>query len=189
MNHEEIISKIEQNPIIAAVRNEDALQKAIESPVATIFLLHANIFNIKSMIESIKDAGKCAMIHIDFLEGIGRDNCAIDYICDVIKPHGIISTKNSNIKYASDRGMFTIQRFFLIDSMSYDTTIKTANAVKPHMVEILPGLMPKVIKRISHQLPMPVIAGGLVETKEDVIEILNSGALATSTGTQKLWEL
>ena len=89
----------------------------------------------------------------------------------------------------ADRGMFTIQRFFLIDSMSYDTSVKTANAIKPHMVEVLPGLMPKVIKRISQQLPMPVIAGGLVETKEDVIEILNSGALAASSGSQELWQL
>jgi len=189
MKYEEIIKAIEENPIIAAVRNESLLQKAIESPVSTIFLLHANIFNIKPMVNAIKESGKYAMIHIDFLEGIGRDNSAIDYICDVIEPHGIISTKNSNVKYAADRGMFTIQRFFLIDSMSYDTTIKTANATKPHMVEVLPGIMPKIIKRISSQLPMPVIAGGLVETKEDVIEVLNSGAIAASTGMQELWEL
>lgn len=189
MKHEEIISKIEQNPIIAAVRNENLLQKAINSPVSTIFLLHASIFNIKTMMDAIKKAGKHAVIHIDFLEGIGRDNSAIDYICDVIQPDGIISTKNNNIKYAADRGMFTIQRFFLIDSMSYDTSVKTANAVKPHMVEVLPGIMPKIIKRITQQLPMPVIAGGLVETKEDVIEILNSGAIAVSTGTDRLWEL
>lgn len=189
MKHEEIIRKIEQNPIIAAVRNEVHLQKAIDSPVSTIFLLHANIFNIKPMVDSIKNSGKYALIHIDFLEGIGRDNSAIDYICDIIEPHGIISTKNNNIKYASDRGMFTIQRFFIIDSMSYETSVKTANSVKPHMVEVLPGIMPKILNRISQQLPMPVIAGGLIETKEDVIEVLNSGALAASTAAQELWEL
>lgn len=189
MNHEELISTIEQNPIIAAVRDENLLQKAIDSPVAVIFLLHANIFNIKPMVDLIKDAGKYAMIHIDFLEGIGRDSCSIDYICDVIRPHGIISTKNSNVKYAVDKGMFTIQRFFLLDSMSYDTSVKTANTTKPHMVEVLPGIMPKILKRITQQLPMPVIAGGLAETKEDVIEILNSGAIAVSTGSQELWKL
>jgi len=189
MKHEDIISKIEQNPIIAAVRNESLLQKAIDSPVSTVFLLHASIFNIKPMVDAIKNAGKCAMIHIDFLEGIGRDNSAIDYICDVIEPDGIISTKNNNIKYAADRGMFTIQRFFLIDSMSYVTSVKAANVTKPHMVEVLPGIMPKILKRITQQLPMPVIAGGLVETKEDVIEILNSGAIAASTGSHELWNL
>jgi glycerol uptake operon antiterminator len=35
---------------------------------------------------------------------------------------------------------------------------------------------------------MPVIAGGLIESKEDVIEILNAGALAISTGKKVLWE-
>lgn len=189
MNHKEIISKIEQNPIIAGVRNEELLQQAISSPVSTIFLLHANIFNIKSMVDRVKESGKCAMIHLDFLEGIGRDNCAVDYICDVIKPDGIISTKNSNIRYANDKGMFTIQRFFLIDSMAYETSIRTANSIKPNMVEILPGIIPKILERISHQLPIPIIAGGLVTTKEDVIEVLNSGALAASAGRVELWDL
>lgn len=185
----EIISRIEENPIIAAVRDESHLQEAIISPVSTIFLLHADIFNIKTMVDRIKDSGKFAMIHIDFLEGIGRDNRAIDYICDVIKPNGIISTKNNNIRYAMEKGMFTIQRVFLIDSMSYENSIKTAQLIKPNMVEVMPGIMPNILKRISKQLPMPIIAGGLVETKEDIIEILNSGALAASTGMKELWEL
>lgn len=185
----EIIRRIEENPIIAAVRDESNVQEAIASPVSTIFLLHADIFNIKTMVDRIKDSGKYAMIHIDFLEGIGRDNRAIDYICDVIQPNGIISTKNNNIRYAMEKGMFTIQRVFLIDSMSYENSVKTAQLIKPNMVEVMPGIMPNILKRISHQLPMPVIAGGLVETKEDIIEILNSGALAASTGMKELWEL
>jgi len=73
--------------------------------------------------------------------------------------------------------------------MSYENSIKTAQLIKPNMVEVMPGIMPNILKRISKQLPMPIIAGGLVETKEDIIEILNSGALAASTGMKELWEL
>ncbi|HZK25912.1 MAG TPA: glycerol-3-phosphate responsive antiterminator [Thermoclostridium sp.] len=189
MDHKAIISNIEQNPIIAGVRDENMLQQAIMSPVSTIFLLHANIFNIKPMVDKIKDSGKCVMIHLDFLDGIGRDNCAMDYICGIIKPDGIISTKNNNIRHANSKGMFTIQRFFLIDSTAYETSVKTANAIKPNMVEILPGIIPKMLARVSQRLPMPIIAGGLVSTKEDVLEVLNSGALAASTGRSELWGL
>lgn len=189
MRHSDIIGRIEENPIIAAVREESDVEEAANSPVSTVFLLHGDIFNIKAMVDRIKAAGKNVLIHIDFLEGIGKDNRALDYICEVIKPHGIISTKNNHIKYAMEKGMFTIQRVFLIDSMSYANSVKTAQAVKPDMVEVMPGVMPNVLKRISGQLSMPVIAGGLIETKEEILEILNSGVVGVSTGKKELWGL
>lgn len=187
MKRDEIIRLIEENPIIAAVKDENGMEAAVISQVSVIFLIRADIFNLKDFVDRIKAAGKCALIHIDFLEGIGRDNRALDYICGVIKPHGIISTKNSSIKYAMEKGMFAVQRVFLIDSMSYENSVKTAKTIKPDMVEVMPGLMPNILRRISGQLPMPVIAGGLIETKEEVMEILNSGALAVSTGRKELW--
>jgi glycerol uptake operon antiterminator len=189
MKHSEIIRRFEENPIIAAVRDEKDLGEAIASQVSSIFLLHADIFNIKGLVDRIKDAGKNALIHIDFLEGIGKDNRAVDYICEIIKPHGIISTKNNHIRYSIEKGMFTIQRVFLIDSMSYESSVRTAQTIKPDMIEVMPGIMPNILKRISGQLPMPVIAGGLIETKEDIIDVLNSGALAVSTGKKDLWAL
>lgn len=184
-----ILSGIEQNPIIAAIRNEGDIREAILSPVSTIFLLHADIFNIQAMVNTIKETGKTVIIHIDFLDGIGRDNRAIDYICEVIKPHGIISTKNSAIRYAMEKGLFTIQRFFLIDSLSYENSVKTALASNPDMIEVMPGIMPNIINRITRQVPMPVIAGGLIESKETVTDILKAGAIAVSTGKKDLWLL
>lgn len=99
------------------------------------------------LINTTKDAGKNVFIHIDFLEGIGKDHKAIDYIIEVIKPNGIIGTNSNHIKYAKEKGIFTIQRFFLIDSLSYQTTIKTAQSIHPDMIEIMPGVMPGIIER------------------------------------------
>lgn len=189
MKHGEIINKIEENPIIAAVREECDLDEAIASQVTTIFLLHADIFNLNGMVERVKNAGKIVLIHIDLLEGLGRDNKTIDYICKVVGPHGIISTKSSSIKYAMEKGLFTIQRFFLIDSLSYDNSIKTIQTVKPHMIEIMPGVMPALIKKILNRVSIPLIAGGLIETKEDILEILNAGALGVSSGKKQLWSI
>jgi glycerol uptake operon antiterminator len=189
MKRQNIIGKLEENPIIAAVRNEKDIEEAVLSPVSTIFLLQADIFNIKSMVNRIQDSNKSVMIHIDFLEGIGKDNRAMDYICEIIQPNGIISTRNNHIRYAMEKGMFAVQRFFIIDSMSYKNSINIAKSIKPDMIEILPGIIPDIIERISQKLSMPVIAGGLIETKASIIEILNSGALAVSTGKKSLWKL
>ncbi len=189
MENSEIIKTIEENPVIAAIRSEDDLDEAVYSPVSTVFLLHADIFNIKKIVENIKENGKHVFVHIDMLDGIGKDQRAIDYIAREVRPHGIISTRNSHIKYAIDKGIFTIQRVFLIDSLSYENAVKSVLSVRPDMVEVMPGIMPNILKRISRRLPMSVIAGGLIETKEDIIGLLGSGAIAVSTGKKELWKL
>lgn len=184
-----LIESIRENPVIAAIRREEDIEEAIRSEVSTIFILNADIFNIQGMVDRIRSAGKNAFIHVDFLEGLGRDNKSIDYITQVVGPDGIISTKSSHIKYAKDKGLFTIQRFFLIDSLSYETSVKTAHAIQPDMIEMMPAVMPGVIRNLCRSLSLPVIAGGLIDSKDDIIEILKAGAVAASTGKKELWNL
>ncbi|ABR46789.1 glycerol-3-phosphate responsive antiterminator [Alkaliphilus metalliredigens QYMF] len=186
---ETIFERIVENPIIAAIQKESDLDIALLSQVNTIFLLRADIFNIKYLVDKIKSNDKSVFIHMDFLEGIGRDAKAIDYIAKVVKPDGIISTKSSHIKIAKEKGMFTIQRFFLIDNQSYNMTIKSVELTHPDMIEIMPGVIPGVIGRMTKKLTTPVIAGGLIESKQDIIEVLKAGALGASTGKKELWEL
>lgn len=186
---EKIIERIELNPVIAAVQHEEDLDTALKSQVSTVFLLCADIFNAKALVNRIKNANKHAFIHIDFLEGIGKDAKATDYIIKVIEPDGIISTKSSHIKIAKEKGMFTIQRFFLIDNKSFEMTTKSVKTLQPDMIEVMPGVMPNVIQRITSQLYIPVIAGGLISSKQDIMEALKAGALGTSTGKKELWEL
>lgn len=57
------------------------------------------------------------------------------------------------------------------------------------MIEILPGLMPKIIRRISRLVKVPVIAGGLISEKEDVVAALAAGATAVSTTNPSVWEM
>jgi len=180
---------IRKNPVIAAVRREQDIEAAIASEAMTIFILNGDIFNIKSMVDRVAGSGKQVFIHVDFLEGLGRDNRAIDYIAGAVRPTGIISTRSSSIKHAVDTGIFCIQRFFLVDSLSYDTAVKTAHSVKPDVVEIMPGVMPGLIGRICKEMPMPVIAGGLIESKEDIIAVLQAGCIAASTGKKELWSM
>lgn len=187
--NKEIFEKIEENPIIAAIREEEDIEIAVMSQVSSIFIVRADIFNIKFLVDKVKKAHKSVFIHMNFIDGMGKDQRAIDYIIQEINPDGIISTKSNHIKYAKEKGIFTIQRFFLIDSLSYDTTIHTVQSIRPDMIEIMPGVMPGTIKRIIKQLSTPVIAGGLIDNKKDIIELLKAGALGVSTGKKELWKL
>ena len=45
-------------------------------------------------------------------------------------------------------------------------------------------------KRIKSEIPdIPIIAGGLVESKEDVMEVLKNGGIAVSTSKESLWDI
>lgn len=184
-----VLTSIEQNPVIAAVRTKGDADAAIQTGVSVVFLLHCDIFNVKDLVDRIRENGKIVFIHMDLLEGLGKDQKAVEYIARIVRPDGIISTKTPHIKHARDAGLFTIQRFFLLDSQSFDQTIRTAKASMPDMVEIMPALMPAVIKKVCSFLELPVIAGGLIESKEDIVEVLKAGAIGASTGRKELWQL
>jgi glycerol uptake operon antiterminator len=53
----------------------------------------------------------------------------------------------------------------------------------------MPAVMPDVISNIVAQTEMPVIAGGLISSKKDIIEVLKAGAIGASTGKRELWSL
>lgn len=55
-------------------------------------------------------------------------------------------------------------------------------------MEILPGLMPKIIRKIEKTIKIPIITGGLIEDKEDIINALAGGAIGISTTNSKLWD-
>lgn len=178
---------IEDTPVIAAVKNEEGLEKCLESDIRVIFVLFGDICNIGNIVKQIKDAGKIAMIHLDLINGFSGKEVVLDYIREYTEADGIITTKNTLIKHAKELGMYTVLRYFVVDSRALSTIEKQGGGVLPDMIEILPGIIPKIIKQVNKISKVPVIAGGLVAEKEDVMMALNNGAMAISTTSQDVW--
>lgn len=111
----------------------------------------------------------------------------MDFIHTAAGADGIISTKPALIRRGKELKMYTIMRFFVIDSMAIDTIHRQCEQAKPDCIEILPGVMPKVIRRIVQGVREPVIAGGLIVDKEDVMSALDAGAVSISTTNRELW--
>ncbi|TCO67722.1 glycerol-3-phosphate responsive antiterminator [Marinisporobacter balticus] len=179
--------KVEANPIIAAVNNIEKLDLAIQSPCEIIFLLTGNIFNLKSIIDKVKKAGMDIYIHIDLMEGFSKDTVALKYIYENMQPDGIITTKSSLVKKAKNMNIRAIQRLFILDSLSLDTGINSVYATRPDAIEVMPGIMPKIITKLYEKTKTPIIAGGLINDKEDVIASLKAGAMAISTSKEEIW--
>ena len=181
-------SKMQKNPIIAGVKYMAKLDCALESDCEIIFLLCGTIFDIKDTVKKAKEKGKMIFIHVDLLDGFSKDITALRYISTEICPDGIISTKNSLLKAARSMGLLTVQRVFIIDSLSIETAVKASQMINPDAIEIMPGLMPRIIRKLTTSMEIPVIVGGLVSEVEDVTTAIESGALGVSTSSSKIWE-
>lgn len=186
MQIREIIDCLEQNPVIAAIR-DDKWSAALKSPAQVLFYLSADLLTVRERIQEARDAGKYVMVHMDLAEGIGKDRTGIRYLaqCGV---HGILSTRAQLIRFAKDQELVAIQRFFALDSKGMESIDDMLSSSNPHLMEIMPGVIGKAISRFS-KTGIPIIAGGLIETKQEVTDALKAGATAVSTGQEALWYL
>jgi glycerol uptake operon antiterminator len=178
-----------ENPVIAAIRNDEDLEKSIKSNASIVFTLYGDILKIGDICKKLKKSEKVVFTHIDLIEGLRGDQAAIRFIKESVKPDGIISTRASNIKYANNLNLFAIQRMFAIDSLSLKTGIKSIHETNPTAVEVMPGVANKIISVIRKDIKVPIIAGGLITNKKDVIDSLSAGAIAVSTTDSSLWNL
>ena len=184
MTHSELYDCLADCPVIAAV-HESRFDAALKSPASIIFLLGGNLLTVKERIKSAHAAGKRIFIHIDLAEGIGKDKTGTAFLADC-GVDGIISTKASMIRAAKELGLTTVQRFFALDSQGVISISDMIESAKPDLIEIMPGIAGKVIKRFTGR-GTPIIAGGLIESKTEVTEALSNGAEAVSTGKEELW--
>jgi len=178
---------IEDFPIIAGIRSEQDLTECLKTDCQNIFILYGNVLNIGSITKRITDAGKYAYVHMDMIEGLASKEISVDFIKEHTTADGIISTKSALIKKAKELNLFTIQRFFILDSLAVKNVKKQMEQTRPDFIEILPGLMPRIITTLKKEVGQRVIAGGLISQKEDIIEALNAGATAISTTNSQLW--
>ena len=183
----DLLEVIADSPVIAAVKDEEGLEKSLRTDCRIIFILYGNICSLTTIVERVKNRDKLAIVHADLVQGLSAKIEAIDYIKNNTKADGILSTKGNLVKHAADIGLMGILRNFIIDSMAMENVKKQVELAHPDMIEIMPGIMPEIIEKLKNEIKLPLIAGGLISDKKDVIAALSAGADAVSTTKEELW--
>lgn len=179
-----VIEALERTPVIAAT-DRVGWQSAVLSDAEVLFHLGADIITVSDDIKAAKQNSKFVFIHIDLADGIGKDKAGIHWL-KTLGADGIISTRTQLIRAAHDSGLLAVQRFFILDSKGMHSIFETIENTCPDLIEIMPGVIPKALKAVAaHKIP--VIAGGLIETKQEVTAALSADAIAVSTGKKELW--
>ena len=189
IGYAELIEMLESSPVIAAIKNNQDLYHCLTCNCKVVFVLYGNVNSIADIVSRLKNSSKIVFVHIDLLDGLSAREAAVDFLAKNTHIDGIISTKPSLIRYSTSLNLLTIQRFFVLDSLALENIRKADQNDGADLIEILPGLMPKIIKMLSIELEKPLIAGGLISDKEDVITALSAGAIAISSTNHSVWSM
>ena len=189
VNHkaEAFYQALRANPIIPAVRGPDsALEAAIAGDHPAIFVLGGDIFKVLGRVGS-QGRRPQIYVNVDLVGGIASDASGLRFLSRRVE--GIISTHRHVIELSKTSGLITIQRLFAIDSGAVERGLKLIRRAQPQFVEILPALAYcEIAGQYSEVLDLPVLAGGLLKSRENIATILEAGAVGVSTSDQRLWE-
>ncbi|MEG1942284.1 MAG: glycerol-3-phosphate responsive antiterminator [Angelakisella sp.] len=180
---------LEQSPIIAAVKDDEGLEVALTTDCRVIFLLYGSICNLPELVERVKASGKLCIVHLDLIVGLASKEIAVTFVKSHTAADGVISTKPALVKAAKEQGLITVQRFFLIDSIALENCRRYMETGSADMIEIMPATMPKIIRRIAATCRVPIIAGGLISDKEDIVLALQAGAMGISSTNREVWNM
>lgn len=174
--------------ILPAARKVKDIEKLLNYSYEYIVILDTHISQINSIVQLAKANGKKPLLHADLIEGLKNDEYAAEYLCQVVKPTGIVSTRAGVISKTKQNGLLAIQRLFLLDTNALEKGYSMLERTNPDFIEVLPGVIPHIIKEVSHRTGIPIFAGGLIRTIKDVEEAIEAGATAVTTSNIDLWK-
>lgn len=180
---------MERCPIIAGINNDELLEACKKSSCEIVYILYGNICTIADIVDQIVASGKTAIVHLDLVNGLASREICVDFIKKYTKAAGIISTKPHLIKRGNELGMITIQRFFMLDRLTYNNIKRHVRETAPDIVEMMPAGLTKMISYAIEEINgRPLVASGLILDKSDVMGALSAGALAVSTTNTEIWD-
>lgn len=188
----DIMDLLFENPCIMAIKDNTDLKECLKDEYENnkvVFVLYGSIETIPTIVEKLKDRDKVVFVHEDLIEGLSSSSLSSSFIKKYTNADGIITTRSQNAAYARRIGLLSILRFFVLDSLSYKNVKETLKKANCDLVEILPGIMPKILDDIEKRTSIPIIAGGLIRDKKDVFDALNSKAVAVSSSNHNVWKM
>lgn len=175
------------HPVIASIKDEDGLRAVLHAPCPVVFVLFGSVMTIHNIVATLKSAGKAVFVDVDLLDGFSSKPIAVDFLKTHTKVDGVLSSKSIMVRAAKAAGLMAVHRLFLVDSFSYNNVSKQVKISEPDAVMILPGCMPRVISWVCNDTDLPLIAGGLVCDKADVMAALGAGAKAIASSNRDVW--
>lgn len=181
-----------ENPVIMAIKDGKDLRECLKEEYSenrVVFVLFGNIETIPSIVKKLKSEDKIVFVHENLIEGLSSSRFSPNFIKKYTDADGIITLRAQNAYEARKIGLNTVFRFFLLDSLSYESVKETIKNISADLIEVLPGIMPQIIEEITNWSQIPLIAGGLIRDKSDAVAAISAGAIGVSSSNTKIWKM
>lgn len=142
---------VEDCPVIATVKDEQSMEKSFESDSQIVFILFGDICNIASIVERAKARGRIAMVHLDLVSGFDGREIAVDYIKNMTRADGIISTKTSQINRAKELGLYAVHRFLCWTPVRWKTSASRARRQNRIVLKSFRALCPRLSQGLQRR--------------------------------------
>ncbi len=183
----EIVARLREHPVGAAIKDRGQLERALASPSAVLFILRGDGLELAPALRRIHAAGKLAAVHLDLVEGIGRDHVGVRWLIRA-GADAVISSHGHLVRTVRASGVVAIQRLLLSDGASIAAVLAAVERAEPDLIEVLPGaILPHVRDLLAERVRVPLLAGGFIRSAADVDAALAAGAFAVSTSSPELW--
>lgn len=182
----EIFNHFEIIPSVLKLKDFDG---AVNSELHIILLTDVNIGNLRSLVNMCHQKNKIVFVNIDLVGGLSNDQMGIKLLKNLFKVDGITSSNSMNVNFSKSIGLYTIQRFFLIDSRSLRSGLNVLKTTKSDAIEILPGPLAIRFKNLIKGVKdVHLIGGGFLNNKESIAKIYKAGFSGITTSERSLWK-
>ncbi|WP_026894392.1 glycerol-3-phosphate responsive antiterminator [Clostridiisalibacter paucivorans] len=180
----------EQFTIVPSIRMLKDLDYVLESSLPVVLLSEVHIGNLKSLVQRCHNKNKKVLVNVDLIGGFSPDKIGVKLLVDLFKVDGIFTSNIITINMCKSVGLFTIQRFFLMDSKAVDSSLKSLKKSQADAIELLPSpLVPEFFNKIVKKKDIPILAGGFVNDVNSVKEFKKLGLKGMTTSCKDIWKL
>jgi glycerol uptake operon antiterminator len=182
--------RLQRHKLIGAIKQPKGIEQAIKykDNLAAVILMTGNVLTVKQYVDVLHQEGLPVILHLEKIDGIQYDPYGVQFICDYVKPFAIVTTKPNLTKRFKAKGLFVIQRVFLIDTEVYEQLGDKIDELPVDMVEIMPCRATDFIEKLAAVSTIPIITGGLLNKTSHAKEALAHGAKAVTTSNMDLWK-
>jgi glycerol uptake operon antiterminator len=175
--------------ILPAAKSIKDFEKLMKTKFEYIILLDSHVAQLQALMNLANRHRKKVLLHVDLIQGLRSDEYAAEFLCQTVKPAGLISTRTPVVSVAKKKSLIAIQRIFLLDTHALETSYRLLKSFKPDYIEVLPGIIPHIIKEVSENTGVPILAGGLIRSMKEVDEAIDAGAVAATTSSENIWRI
>lgn len=174
--------------ILPVISDYKTFESFLRTDMHWCIIMDFHMNALEDLVHTLHASKKKCILHMDLLHGLSADEAGTQYVCQKLHVDGVISTKAKVIETAKKNHTISIMRLFLIDSRSIEKGCDLAKRLSPDYIEVLPANTKHGIEYVKQLCDFEVIAGGLIQSKEDIQECISAGAYAVTTSKLSLCE-